>query len=125
MSITLALAFALQASGSATGPTWRPETYSVLDQYGVCLAEAATLLERSAEAADQVIGAAITSCEKSRSSAFAAIVADLKRRPEQWYRDQPDANAEKVLTFIEQKMRENLALQIIQRRALRKSYVDH
>jgi hypothetical protein len=117
--MVIAISFFILAQAPLVSPrrVWRAETSASMSAYGKCMAAQADRLEPSGEPAAVVAQATITACERERSDAIAVLIGDLQRRPEAWYRERAEENAEKVVGFMEAKMRDNLVLQIMRRRA--------
>ena len=114
--ITIFLALATTAAPD-TGHFF-PKTQAVLTEYGACLARKTADLEPSGAPAQDVISAAITACKTYQETSLIAIIVDAdKRYPNR--KGQNDLGAEKALDHIEHRMRENLMLQVLERRSER------
>ena len=108
------------AAAQAASPSFSPPTQRVLSSYGACLARESANLEVSGDPAQDVITASVAACRLAREAALEAISSDLRTRKDQYQTSSATA-PERALGVIEQKMRENVLLQIIQRRAARAS----
>jgi hypothetical protein len=112
------LAFIFAALFETASFSFGTGTHAALNRYGGCLALQSAKLEMSGDAAKDVISASMTACERDRVAAQQAVSADLRKRKDQ-YHTESTAAADGAFRAVEQKMRENLLLQIIERRAAR------
>lgn len=94
-----------------------PKTKAVLTSYGDCLARKAADLEPSGAPARDLIAAATTACKTYQETSLVAIMVDLEKSSDPAIRANSDASAEKSLEYIEQQMRDDLMLQILERRS--------